>query len=53
MYDYEDRLRNLVARLGELGHRPEAIEFCDKLRSLPGLYGLFMELTAKPPDVAT
>ena len=52
MYDYEDRLRKLVARLAELGHRAEAIEFCDKLRSLPGLYELFLELTAKPPDVA-
>jgi hypothetical protein len=51
MYDYEDRMRNLVARLAELGHRTEAIEFCDKLRSLPGLYNLFLELTAKPPNV--
>ena len=51
MYDYQDRMRKLVARLAELGHRAEAIEFCDKLRSLPGLYELFLELTAKPPDV--
>ena len=50
MYDYEDRMRKLVARLAELGHRAEAIEFCDRLRSLPGLYELFLELTAKPPD---
>jgi len=52
MYDYEDRMRKLVSRLAELGHRAEAIEFCDRLRSLPGLYELFLELTAKPPDVA-
>jgi hypothetical protein len=51
MYDYEDRMRKLVARLAELRHRAEAIEFCDKLRSLPGLYELFLELTATPPDV--
>jgi hypothetical protein len=38
-------------RLSELGHRAEAIEFCDKLRSLPGLYELFLELTAKPPHM--
>jgi hypothetical protein len=50
MYDYEDRMRKLVTRLAELGYRAEAIEFCDKLRSLPGLYELFLELTAKPPD---
>jgi len=50
MYDYEDRMRKLVARLAELEHRADAIEFCDKLRSLPGLYELFLELTAKPPD---
>ena len=52
LYDYEDRMRKLVARLADLGCRAEAIEFCDKLRSLPGLYELFLELTAKPPDVA-
>ncbi len=50
MYDYEDRMRRLVARLAELGQRADAIEFCDKLRSLPGLYELFLELTAKPPS---
>jgi hypothetical protein len=49
MYDYEGRMRDLVARLAELGHRSEAIEFCDRLRSLPGLYDLFLTLTAKPP----
>src|SRR5579862_2333057 len=47
-YDYEDRMRHLVARLAELGHRAEAIAFCDRLRALPGLYDLFLELTAKP-----
>ena len=31
-------------------HRAEAIEFCDRLRTLPGLYELFLTLTAKPPD---
>lgn len=46
-YDYEDRMRTLVERLAEMGHRSEAIEFCDKLRHLPGLYELFLELTAK------
>ena len=35
MYDYEDRMRKLVARLAELGHRAEAIEFCDKLQVAP------------------
>jgi len=51
MYDYEDRMRKLVARLAELGHRAEAIEFCDKLRTLPGLYELFLTLTAKTSDM--
>ena len=50
MYDYEDRMQKLVARLAELRHRADAIEFCDKLRSLPGLYELFLKLTATPPD---
>lgn len=50
IYDYEDRMRKLVARLAELGHRAEAIEFCDRLRTLPGLYELFLTLTANPPD---
>lgn len=52
MYDYENRMRSLVARLADLGYRDDAIEFCDKLRSIPGLYQLFLELTAKPPSVS-
>ncbi|MGZ5441011.1 MAG: hypothetical protein ACXW5U_14705 [Thermoanaerobaculia bacterium] len=49
MYDYHARMRKLVARIAELGHRAEAIAFCDKRRTLPGLYELYLELTAKPP----
>jgi hypothetical protein len=48
-YDYEHRMRKLVARLAELGYRAAAIDFCNRLRSLPGLFELFLELTATPP----
>ena len=45
-YDYKNRMQTLVRRLSELGCRSDAIGFCDKLRSMPGLEELFYKLTA-------
>ena len=44
-YDYEGRMRALIARLAELEHRQDAIRFCEKLRSMNGMETLFNELT--------
>ena len=44
-YDYEGRMRALIARLAELEHRGDAIRFCEKLRSMNGMETLFNELT--------
>ncbi|MDE2822947.1 MAG: hypothetical protein OXK79_05525 [Chloroflexota bacterium] len=47
LYDYEGRIQTLVRRLADLGFRREAIDLCNKLRSLPGVVDLFRELTAE------
>ena len=44
-YDYEGRMRDLIARLAERGYREDAIRFCEKLRSMAGIETLFNELT--------
>ena len=44
-YDYEGRMRALIARLAELEYREDAIRFCEKLRSMAGMETLFNELT--------
>ena len=44
-YDYEGRMRVLIAKLAELGYREDAIGFCEKLRSMAGMETLFNELT--------
>ena len=46
LYDYEDRMQTLVRCLATLGSRQDAIELCNKLRSLPGVVDLFNELTS-------
>ncbi|MCE2494886.1 MAG: hypothetical protein J4F40_20255, partial [Alphaproteobacteria bacterium] len=43
-YDYEGRMRALIARLAKLEHREDAIRFCEKLRSMAGMETLFNEL---------
>ena len=45
-HDYRDTMRSLVSRLADRGFSQEAIGFCDRLRSMPGLADLFRELTA-------
>jgi hypothetical protein len=45
-YDYEDQLKLLVARLADLGQRPAALDFCNKLIRVPGMQQLFKTLTA-------
>ena len=44
-YDYEGRVRAIVATLAERGYREDAIRFCEKLRSMAGMETLFNELT--------
>ena len=44
-YDYEGRMRSLVKRMAELGFRDDAIEFCEKMRSMAGMESLYSELT--------
>ena len=43
-YDYEDRMQTLVKRLAHLGFREHAIDFCNKLHSMPGMETLYNEL---------
>ena len=43
-YDYEGRMRTLIKNLAELGYREDAIDFCEKLRSMAGMDALFNEL---------
>ena len=45
-YDYKNRMQTLVRRLSELGFRPDAIDFCNKLRSMSSMADLYYELTA-------
>ena len=42
-------MEKLVARLAELGFRTEALNFCERLRSVPGLFDLYLKLTAETP----
>lgn len=49
-YDYEGRLVALVASLAELGERTAALNFCHKLRNLPGIHELYKHLVAAAPD---
>ena len=45
-YDYKNRLQTLVRRLAKHGFRPDAIDFCNKLRSMSSMADLYYELTA-------
>jgi hypothetical protein len=48
-YDYKDRMQGLVSRLAGLGFRADAITFCEKLHSMPGMRELFVKLTSADP----
>lgn len=43
-YAQVDQIKSL--RLADLGFRPVAIDFCDRMRSMPGLADLFRALAA-------
>ena len=43
-YDYENRMQTLVRTLAECGFRKDAIDFCNKLRSMPSMEALYKEL---------
>ena len=45
-YDYKNRMETLVRRLADLGFRPDAIGFCNKLHSMSSMADLYYELTA-------
>jgi hypothetical protein len=44
IYDYEGRLNSLLSRLADLGHRKEALEYCEQLREVKGIPELFAKL---------
>ena len=43
-YDYKGRMKDLVRSLADLGFRAEAIQFAERLHSLPGMDALYSEL---------
>ena len=45
-YDYKNRMQILVRHLADLEFRSDAIDFCNKLRSMPSMADLYYELTA-------
>lgn len=45
-YDYENGMKSLVARLAGLGQRLAALDYCNRLRNVPGMADLFAKLTA-------
>jgi hypothetical protein len=47
-FDFEDRLKALLKKLAAHGRRPDAIAYAEQLRHLPGMLGLFAELTVRP-----
>jgi hypothetical protein len=40
-YDYEDRLKNLLHKLSDKGHKEDALRYADKLRHLSGFIEFF------------
>jgi hypothetical protein len=44
-FDYEDRLKNLLKKLAQSGHRDDALYHLDSVRRLPGIDQLFKQLT--------
>lgn len=45
IYDYQDRLRDLLGKLAEAGFRVEVIEYLNSVRHLKGIEQLYNELT--------
>ena len=45
-YDYKNKMQILVRHLADLEFRSDAIDFCNKLRSMPSMADLYYELTA-------
>lgn len=43
-YDYEGAMKALITRLAELGQRPVALDYCERLRHVDGLPELFRKL---------
>jgi hypothetical protein len=43
-YDYENRLKSLLSKLAELGHRKEVLDYCHLLKDVNGIPGLFSKL---------
>ena len=43
-YDYKNEMQTLVRALAERGFRKDAIDFCNKLRSMPSMEALYKEL---------
>ena len=44
-YDYKDKMQTLLRTLSKRGFRADAIGFCERLRSIPGMQALYVELT--------
>lgn len=44
-YDYEDRLQSIIRKLVAHGLREEAMVIANSLRKLPGMQGLYMEIS--------
>ena len=46
-HDYENGMQTLVQAIAERGFRADAIDFCNKLRAMPGMAELFEKLTRR------
>jgi hypothetical protein len=47
VYDFKGEMKALIRRLADLGERAAALDFCERLRDVPGMRELFAELTAQ------
>ena len=47
-YDYQNKMQTLVRSLAGHGFRREAISFCQRLHSVPGMEALYNDLTETP-----
>ncbi len=47
-YDYQNKMQTLVRSLAGHGFRTEAISFCQRLHSVPGMEALYNDLTETP-----
>ena len=51
-FDYQDRLKSLIRVLSERGHTDKGIVFADRLRRIPGMRELYVELVRPPSESA-